>query len=179
MLKNNEEEKKFNKIIRLIRKDSHKGIECFYAEYGKIIYIAAKSAGCSEDRVYDVIDVVLTKIWQKANKISNVKNPRGWIFRMARNCAIDELNERWHLELKEEICKADDELEKVDGKDEFEYLISPLKENERDIFIFKFRMDYTFQDIANILEIPLPTITTTYYRALAKIQKFIKKENYE
>ena len=175
MLKRNVDKEKFNKILRLITKDAQKGLELFYNEYGKMIYLKARSVGCSHEKAEVVVNSVLIKIWQKVDKIKNIENPRAWVSTVAKNCAKDELGEAWHLELKEEICGTDDDFQKVIDKDGFEYLISPLKEEEKELFILKFVAGCTFQDIADSFEKPLPTITTTYYRALEKIKTFLKK----
>ncbi len=175
MLKRKDEREKFNKILRLIISDAQKGLECFYNEYGKMIYLTAKSMGCSKEKANIVVNTVLIKIWQKAKQIKNIGNPRAWISTVAKNCAKDELGEVWHLELKEEICESKDDFQKVIDNNGFEYLISPLKDKEKELFILKFVTGCTFQDIADSFEKPLPTITTTYYRALEKIKTFLKK----
>ncbi|MBR2498750.1 MAG: sigma-70 family RNA polymerase sigma factor [Clostridia bacterium] len=176
MLKKNLEKQKFNKILRLIRKDAQKGLECFYEEYGRMIYLTAKNTGCSDEKANVVVNTVLIKIWRKAKELSEISNPKAWICTVTKNCARDELSEVWQLELKEEICATDDDFHKVIDKNGFEYLISPLKEIERELFILKFMGGYTFQDIANSFGKPLPTITTIYYRALEKIKNFLQNE---
>ena len=107
MLKRNVEKEKFNKILRLIKKDAEKGLECFYNEYGKMIYLTAKSSGCSHEKANVVVNSVLIKIWKKASQIKDIENPKAWVYTVAKNCAKDELGEVWHLELKEEICGTD------------------------------------------------------------------------
>lgn len=179
MQKKNAEKEQFNKILRLIRKNAQKGLEVFYTEYGKLIYITAKSIGCSEEKANVVVNSVLIKIWRKANQITDIENPKAWIYTIAKNCAKDELGETWHLEFKEEICEAKDDLQEVIDKNSFEYLISPLKEEEKEIIILKNVTGYTFQDIADSLGKPLPTITSIYYRAIEKIKNFIKEEKFE
>ncbi len=179
MLKRNVEKEKFNKILRLIKKDAQKGLESFYEEYGKLIYLTAKSSGCSDEKANVVVNSVLIKIWKKASQIIDIENPKAWVYIVARNCAKDELGEVWHLELKEEICGAKDDIQKVIDKNGFEYLISPLKDEEKELFLLKFVTGCTFQDIADSLGKPLPTVTTTYYRALEKIKNFLKAKNRE
>ncbi len=179
MLKKNSDKQKFNNILRLIRKDAHKGLERFYSEYGRLIYWTAKNTGCSPEKANVVVNTVLIKIWQKVGQITNIENPTAWVFTVAKNCAKDELNEIWHLELKEEICVSNNDFQEIIDKNGFEYLISPLKNDEKDIFTLKFVEKCTFKDIAICFKKPLPTITTTFYRALEKIKKFLKKEKTE
>ncbi len=179
MRKRNVEKEKFDKILRLIRKDAQRGLESFYEEYGKMICLTAKSCGCTQEKANVVVNSVLIKIWKKASQITDVEKPKAWIYTIAKNCARDELSEAWHLELKEEILEAKDDCQKVIDNNGFEYLISPLKDEEKELFLLKFVIGCTFQDIADIFEKPLPTITTMYYRALGKIKNFLKEDKYE
>ncbi len=171
--------KAFIKIVKLIKKDSERGLYEFYKQYGRMIYLTAKSVGCDHHQADSVINKVLLKIWQKVNVLYEIKNPDGWIHVVARNCAKDEVNVEWQLELNENICKAQDSFENIESRDSFEYLISFLSEEERSIFLLRFSSGCTFQQIADYCKKPLATITSTYYRALEKIKNSIKVEDYE
>ena len=151
----------FNKIIRLIVKNSEKGLEKFYNEYGKLIYSVAKGYCKTEDRVNSVVNSVLVKIWKKAKDLNDVYNPEGFMYTVTKNCAKDEMNEPWNLELNEQICSSEDSFIDIEEKDSFDYLVGKLKEHEQEILILRFRVGYTFQDISDIKEKPLATITTT------------------
>ncbi|MBQ8426897.1 MAG: sigma-70 family RNA polymerase sigma factor [Clostridia bacterium] len=173
------EKKKFDKIIKLMLKDRHVGTQQFYNEYAKLIYLVAKNFGCAHDKANFVVDTVLIKVWRRAGSLFNIENPIGWIITVAKNCAKDELNEIWHLELNENICATEDCFEQVDSKDSFEYLISCLDEEEKNLMSMRFSRRSSFQEIADSLEKPLPTTTSMFYRALQKIKKFIKNKNFE
>ena len=171
--------KTFIKIIRLVIKDPENGLNKFYNEYGKLIYFTARSVGCSQLQAESVVNKVLVKIWQKASNLFTIENPEGWVYVVAKNCAKDEINEIWHLELNEKICEAQDSYQEVFSKDNFEYLISPLKEEEKSLIVLKVVNRCTFQEIADGLGKPLATVTSIYYRALGKIKKLLKDENFE
>ena len=171
--------KTFRNIVRLINKNSHEGLKLFYNEYGKTIYMTARSVGCKHDQSDSVVNKVLVKVWQKRNDLFDIENPEGWIYVVAKNCAKDEVNEIWCLELNENICKAEDCFEEVYSRDSFEYLISSLNTEERLLFTLKFIKCNSFQEIADAFEKPLATITSMYYRALEKIKKFLKDRDYE
>ncbi len=171
--------KTFKKIVRLIIKNSQEGLKLFYDEYGKMIYMTAKSVGCKHEQAEAVVNAVMSKVWRKRDDLFEIENPEGWIYVVAKNCAKDEINEVWCLELNDKICKAEDSFEEIDSNDNFERLISVLKFEERELITIRFVRGNSFQEIANMLEKPLATVTSTYYRALEKIKKFIKDKNYE
>ncbi len=165
----------FDKIIRLIVKNPEKGLEKFYKEYGSLMSSVSRSYCKSEDKVNSVINSVLIRIWKKAKQLIDVHNPEGFIFTVTKNCAKDETNELWNYELNERIVSDKDNYIHIEENDSFEYLISRLKESEKEILILRFRHRCNFREISDILEKPLPTITTTYYRALEKIKNLLKK----
>lgn len=175
MQKNNSNSRKtFHKIIKLVIKDAEDGLCKFYNEYGKFIEFTAKIYGCKKADAESVVNKILIKIWEKRNNLFDIENPEGWIYTVTKNCAKDELNVTWNLELDENICKAEDCFENVYSKDNFEYLISPLNELEKAIMVMKFSKDSSFKDIAYAFEKPIATITSIYYRALEKIRIFFK-----
>lgn len=171
--------KTFYRIIKLVTKDSQAGLEKFYKEYGKLMFSVARSYCKSEDKVNSAINSVLIRIWKKAKDLNNVKNPEGFIYTVTMNCAKDEINERWNFELNENIVSDKDNYIEIEENDSFEYILSMLKENEREIFILRYRKGYNYREIAKILEKPLPTITTTYYRAIQKLKICAKDKNFE
>ena len=180
MQKKNEESRKiFYEIIRLININAHDGLNKFYEKYGRLICATAKNYGCSQAQADSVVNQVLTKVWKKADSLFDIENPDGWIYTVAKNCAKDEVNVPWNLELNESICKSKDCFEDIINKDSFEYLISCLKEEEKSIMTMKFMAESSFKEIANCFEKPTPTITSVYYRSLEKIKKFLKNKKVE
>ncbi len=175
MQKKDTTKEKFKKIVRLILKDKEKGMEQFYYEYGRMILLTAIFAGCQRTQADAVVNSVLIKVWKKGKELFNIENPCGWLRVVATNCAKDEMSEIWHLELNENICMAENEFEKVFSKDAFEHLISCLSDDDKITFRMKFLGAYSFKEIAEYVEKPLATITSSYYRALDKIEKFYKK----
>lgn len=164
----------FHKIIKLVNKNSQEGLHKFYETYGKFIKITAKNYGCNDADADSVVNKVLVKIWQKASMLNDIENPEGWIYIVAKNCAKDELNVTWNLELNESICKSEDCFEEIFSRDSFEYMISCLKDEEKSIISMKFTKRSSFKEIADCFEKPIATITSIYYRALRKVEKFKK-----
>ncbi len=172
MQKTNLERKKiFDKIVRLIIKDPEKGLKVFYNRYGKMIYLTAIAVGCKEDQANSVVNGVLVKVWKKCNDLFSIENPEGWIYVVTKNCAKDEMKGVWCLELNENICQAEDCFEAILSKANYEYLLKHLSEEEQSIISYKMCERYSFQEIGEILEKPLPTVSSTYYRAIEKVRK--------
>lgn len=171
---NSERREVFEDIIRLILVDKHLGSEKFYNQYAKMIFSIAKQVCKTDDKANSALNSVLVKVWRNADKLLEIKNPEGWIYRVTQNCAKDELKGKWHLELKENIVKCEDEISKLLDDMSFNEIISPLNEKERKIFTLRFVKGYTYQEIAEICNKPLATITSCIYRGTTKIEKNYK-----
>ena len=169
----------FNNIIRLILEDSQKGLHAFYEEYGKIINSVAMNYCHNQHKANAVVNSVLIKVWRNAHKFVDVKNPDGLIFTIARNCARDEVKTKPYCELNEKICSGKDYFSEVEEKDAFDYMISELNESEQQIMLLRYRTKSTFNEIAQVQQKPIPTVSTSYYRAIEKIKKFLKNNNFE
>ena len=158
------------------------GLEEFYKKYGRLIQITAKTF-CEEDTAHEVMNDVLVKVWKNARKIKNIENPEGWIYIITVNTIKSAFKKKQNFLLNEDILSDKNIINDVIEQDAFFTLIKNCTETERYIMIHKFISKCTFQEIAEELQMPLSTITTTYYRALKKlekeIQKMRKKENNE
>ena len=179
MQKKNQREVKFRKIIRLIVKNPEKGLRSFYNEYAKLITITAKSTSADRNKVDSIVNQVLITVWKNAKKLDNIKNPEGWLYVVTRNCAKHENSDRYDLPLLDQACSAPDAFIDLYNKDSFNYLISILNEKEQEIMILRFVENYTFQEIAEYLEKPLPSVTTIFYRAKDKIKLKLKEKDFE
>ncbi len=179
MLKISKEKDRFDKIVKDIKKNSHDGLEVFYNEYKKLIFLTAKGLGCSKDKAEVVANSVLIKVWRNIDKLDKIDNPLGWIYIVTCNCAKDELKGKRTTELNESIIRVEDNIKEVIDRDSFDYTISCLKEHEKKMMVLKFGKDYSLQEIANINNRPLSTTSSTYYRALEKVKKFYKNKNFE
>lgn len=166
---------KFNALIEQIGLGKKRALKEFYDLYGKFIYFAAYSV-CKSTLIADeVVNDVLLKIWQlsAASKIE-IENPEGWLYKVAINEA-KKRNELSVVPLVENIIDVKDEIGKILDEYSFYGYIDDLAEEERMILIARFIQDLKFDDIAILLDMPLSTLTTKYYRALVKIRKKIGK----
>ena len=171
MTNKEEKKKQFNKLIKAIRRNPEKGLCQFYEFYAKIITTTAKVICHSTDKVNEVVNNVLIKIWKLSESLGEVNNPEGWIYTITANTAKDAMREHYMLPLDENIVSTKDEIQVIVDRDSFDWMIKDLSEVEQMIMIHKFVSRYTFQDIAEEINKPLTTITSIYYRALEKIKK--------
>ena len=50
-------------------------------------------------------------------------------------------------------------------------LLERLEVKERSLLLLRYQADYSFQEIADLLDIPVSTVKSTLYRAIQKLQR--------
>ena len=174
---NKEEKKKhFNKLIKTIRSNPEKGLRQFYEEYANIIYATAQCFCRSKDKINEVVNDVLVKIWKFSKKLTEIDNPEGWVYIITVNTAKDKMRETYTVPLDESVMSKDDWNQGLLDMQSFYWWIKELSEIEQSVMILKFIYRNTFQEISEELNKPLTTVTSIYYRGLEKIKNRIEKK---
>ncbi len=99
-----------------------------------------------------------------------IKNLRAWIFRIARNQAIDALRKRETVELDEAQFLADAEYDDLALRLDLEGAIGRLSCTERQILTLHLNSGLTFAQIAGIVEMSLPAVYRKYRGAIKKLR---------
>jgi len=173
--KNNNSTEKLHNLIKKIAKGKKGGLEEFYDAYGSMIYIAAMSACHSKEKADEVVNTVLIKIWKSAKRLQDHEINEGWLYITTINCAKDKLEEETWLPLEENRVDERNEIDEMIDRESFISMIGGLSKAEQELLIYKFVQKMTFEEIAQKLDRPLSTVSSTYYRSLEKIkEKLIK-----
>lgn len=166
----------FNKLLMKIGQNKKHALKSFFNLYGRFIYWSSYSVCKSSSISDEVVNDVLLKIWQLSSTTQlEIENPEGWLYKISTNMAKKKKEEPI-LPLNEDIIETKNEIDRLIDEDVFYSYLKGLTDDEQFIFISRFIQDLKFEDIAAILEIPLSTLTTRYYRALNKIKQNIEKK---
>lgn len=127
----------------------------------------------------DIMQETYVKVNDRIDNYTTETNGRNWILTIAKNLALDELRKRKH----EESVDFDDERQTIGSYSLPNDLDTPtirlaneiLSPDEMEIVLLFAIGDYKHREIAQILDMPLGTVTWKYQNALAKLRKAIKK----
>ena len=79
-------------IVSLLAEKEDKAIALLYEHYGDTLYGVAYKVVKDEDLAQDILQESFVKIWKKADSYDATKAKLfTWLFRIARNTAIDKL----------------------------------------------------------------------------------------
>ena len=126
--------------------------------------------------VDDVVQHVWTNVWRQIGSLAQFDRWRGWLYRMARNAAIDA-GEKAARERKMRIAVEPDEiapasrggplaeLMQQEQRGRMLAAINGLPEIYREPFILRHAEDWSYAQIGEALSLPVDTVETRLVRA--------------
>ncbi len=134
----------------------------------------------------DVVQEVFVKLYRQP-PLPDVHQPRAYLFRMARNSALDTLRRRAvrraAVSLDDPTCGIGDTLSDPAAADggvglrwDLERAMASLSETERQIVTLHVNAGLKFREIAAVMEMPLGTVLGQYNRALSRLRRLLSPE---
>jgi RNA polymerase sigma-70 factor (ECF subfamily) len=158
-------------------------IEELYDKVGAKIYHYLTVKLGSESDAEDVLQEVFCRLARYALRMSLVRNPKAFAFRIARNEANRFLREKI---TKQDCSGAAGGLENIiahsmvgpDAKscEMVAWAIAQLPEEQREVVVLKLFEEMTFKEIAAVCDIPLNTAASRYRYGLEKIRDSLEKK---
>jgi RNA polymerase sigma-70 factor (ECF subfamily) len=146
-------------------------IEKYFKMYGEEIYIFLRKFLKDEEIAKDILQETFLKAMKVSLEEEKAKN---YLFKIAKNLAIDYLRKEGRLVYEEELLEGNVE--------DPEYIIEnrdiwrPLNEIEKEVLILYYYKGYSYEEISKKLRIPLNTVKSHIYRAKKKIYNYLKGE---
>jgi RNA polymerase sigma factor (sigma-70 family) len=129
----------------------------------------------------DVVQEVFIKAWQRLNDLPNIQNAEAWCMTVTKNLALDKLRSK-HRRTEEigEILQLTDynstPYETVAGNDmiqKIRFWMKDLPEKQQLVMHLRDIEDKTYDEIAVILEMPMPQVKVNLHRARTTIRERI------
>ncbi|MEM7231885.1 MAG: RNA polymerase sigma factor [Planctomycetota bacterium] len=136
--------------------------------------------------VEDVTQDVWLAVWQRVDRLEHPEAWKSWLFRLARNAAIDFSRrrrtgatalERLRDERSRAVPETSPEENRLDGEEEYARVlraIEALPEIYRQTFVLKHIEDWSYREIAEALSTPVDTIETRLVRARRLLRQSLK-----
>ena len=155
------------KAFDKIRNGDREAFTLLYSDLKQPIYTIICRIVQSRETAEDITQDVFVKLFVSPPEPS-VKNIRAWIFRMARNLAIDALRQKQPCDpLEEHSLQADpDPTVKLD----LERAFARLTAGERQLVALHLSAGLTFREVASMVERPLGTVLWQYRKAIEKLR---------
>lgn len=173
------EEKQFDACMERMKSGDKGALHEIYETYLGYIYSIVFQTVSNREDAEDVTSEFFMKLWRLADTYQGGNGHRTWMATIARNMAVDLIRKTKREILTEDF--ADTKIETVsDACVEQEVLsdmtlrqvLDTLKPSEREVVHLKIMGELTFQEIADILKIPLGTVTWRYQSAIKKLRRY-------
>ncbi len=153
-------------------------LENIYCETRRAVYYTALSVVKDRMLAEDVMQSCYLAVVRSADQYRTGTNARAWIVKIARNLALNLVKKRGRELSVDE--RETPHLFGSEGAEEYGFLIDCARRNlpdeEFNILMLAAVDGYKRREIARILEMPLPTVTWKYHRAVKKLREILDGE---
>lgn len=165
-------ENELQKAFVQIRNGDREMFVQVYREMSKPVYTVALRIVRCRETAEDVTQEIFVRLYDSPPDAS-VNNLRAWIFRMARNLAIDSLRKQHITQSEDSLAEyaGEDEVRKTDTRLDVERAMSHLPQTEREIVSLHIHGELSFAEVARIMGLSLPATYRTYRRALNRLRE--------
>ena len=172
------EEKQFSACMERMRSGDKSALHEVYEAYIGYIYTIVHQTVSNREDAEDVTSEFFMKLWRLADTYREGKGHRAWMAAIARNMAVDLLRRTKREVLMEDFADTMTEnasnvsVEKeVIADMSLRQALDALKPKEREVVHLKIMGEMTFQEIADVLKVPLGTVTWRYQNAIQKLRR--------
>jgi RNA polymerase sigma-70 factor, ECF subfamily len=147
----------------------------FYVGSRQQLYTYAVSITGNRESAEDAIHGVFEQILRRGF-LPSVLRP--YVFRCVRNAALDGLRRtKVRQDSIFDFAVSQDSLAlATPGSGELERWLQVLSPEEREAVVLKVYGEFTFQQIADLRQVPLPTAASWYRRGLEKLRALLPKD---
>lgn len=166
--------------------------ELLFEKYNKQVYYLAKSVVKTHENAEDVVQKTFIRIIKNLHKLADVDNPKTkhFIMKVAYREALREYSSENKIETVpyEEYFSSEDTQNETDNvwdayaeiydRAKLKESLKMLPENYQTLIIYKYSYDYSYKEIADMLNITVTNVSVQLTRARQKLLKtFFEEDN--
>jgi RNA polymerase sigma-70 factor, ECF subfamily len=153
-------------------------------EHHRLIYSVVRGIVGPGDDTEDVVQEVFIKVFRALPGFRGEARLSTWIYRIARNEALNATGKRRPTAVPIEDCEdlaaaGDDPMaahRKRLTRELLERLMEKLDETQRVALELRYMGDKSYEEIADIMDVPLGTVKTHIYRAKLSLKQMMARE---
>lgn len=171
------------KAMLTLRGGDISALETIYEETRRGVFTFVLPIVNNYQEAEDIMQSTYVRLYENIGQYDENKNPLNWILTIAKNLALTDLAKT----KRETACDFNDELHTNDIVTNMPEIDTPiinlanqvLEEEEFHIVMLYIIGEYKHREIAEILSLPLGTVTWKYNNALKKLKVEVKKKGLE
>lgn len=133
------------------------------------------------DDARDALQDAFVKCWRRREELAGIDNVKAWAFKVAINAARDLRSSAWRrkrealpadgLDLRARGYGPDTAVERAERLELLRNALAGLREEEREVFLLRQNGEFTYEEAAVELGVPVGTVKTRMRLALAKLRE--------
>ncbi|CAM4082623.1 RNA polymerase sigma factor [Bacillus manliponensis] len=145
---------------------------------GEEVFHLLLAKGAKKEDAEDIIQNTFYKVYTLLNNLTE-HMIRPWFFRVALNEYIDlkRKKEQQNIHLTEGVYSklqyTENEFDAILNEDEIFCLLKDVKKEYKEVFFLKYYYDFSYEEIAAILDVKVNSVKQNVYRARKSIQSKI------
>ena len=175
-------------LLEKVAKGDELSFDNLYARYGDKLFHFIFGFFYDVNIAEDIASDFWTTVWTRAHTFRGEASVKNWLYRIARNKALDELrrskNKNRHAEdenqedilsaIPDDRSKPDDELGQKQESELMRVAIRQLSKEHREVVELFYYQGMKYQEIEAVLEIPLGTVKTRLLFAKEQLKRTLK-----
>lgn len=173
-----------NELMAKVAKGDRRAFTLLYEDLLQPLYTFVYPFTASREDTEEILQDVFAKVWEKRERLGEIENFKGYIFRIARNRVLNFLTER-KTYLRHNSKAASTEARLAGSADQDilleQYLslartaINGLTSRRRQIFDLVTQQDMSLDEVAEHLGIAKSTVKVQLYEAMATVRQHLRE----
>ena len=173
-------------LVRLAQGGDSAAFGQLIAEHQTFLFNLAYRALGDRQEAEDVTQEAFVRAWIALPRFRGQAQFRTWLYRIATNLCYNRLpklrRDLAALGEADEAAVRDepfaDPARRVEAKEQRAFLhkeIEALPESYRVVIVLRYQRELSYEEIANVLDLPLGTVKTGLFRARAKLREALRR----
>lgn len=170
-------------LIEDCRRGDRQALGSLVRRYERPVYNAAYRMLGSVDDAADVVQTTFLKAFENLHRYNPQYKFFSWIYRIAVNESINQLNRRKRLEELDErrVSKGpgpDANLDADQASEELQAALMTLSEDHRAVIVLRHFTESSYREIGEVLQIPEKTVKSRLFSARRAMKAQLERKGY-
>ena len=173
-----------DELLILLQKGNERAFTAIYERYHKLLFVVAYKYLKDNDSAKDAVQQIFLKLWESRTLFSISINLINYLYTILKNHLLNAIRNNYtalekNYELAQEAIEYENEiLSKLEEKEMTEQLyraINDLPEQKKAVCLYKLRDNLSNLEIAEKMQISIPTVKTHYSQAIKLLREHFDK----
>lgn len=170
--------------IYRLKYNDNRMFEQIFDQYNRLLYVLAYRYLKSNDEAEDAVQYTFMKLWEQRDNIDSEKSVKSLLVTILKNHILNEIKHRnIIIEKNYEISQAGvsedydfvDIVEETDFRSYLLKIIKDLPQQQKKVCLLKIQKGMSNQEIAENMNISVPTVKSHYTQAIKMLRMSIEK----